>query len=353
MPTMPNAAFRSTAFSNRHCTRARRRRRGLLDVAACAGHGADLSVVGREPRAANRRERARPSLGARLSARRPHAGDRAARPPAHRQPGRQAVAAGRRAAEGLRVAARADCSTSCLDRDFAQNQTIYFCFADPVSGGARTALASARLNDEAAAPRLDDLKVIFRQEGPPSRGLHFGCRIVQARDGNLFLTQGDHGSYRDEAQNLGNHLGKVIRIRPDGSVPPDNPFVNTRGRQAGDLELRPSQLAGRRAPSADRQAVGDRARSARRRRDQHSARRQELRLAGDRLRHRLQRREDPPEHAARRHGAAGLELGAVDRDLRHDVLHRRPVSGVARQRARRRAGRARRCRGSNSTARRS
>ena len=115
------------------------------------------------------------------------------------------------------------------DRDYAQNQTIYFCFADPVNGGARTALASARLNDETAAPRLSDLKVIFRQEGPPSRGLHFGCRIVQAQDGNLFLTQGEHGIYRGEAQNLGNHLGKVIRIRPDGSVPPDNPFVNQPG----------------------------------------------------------------------------------------------------------------------------
>ena len=115
------------------------------------------------------------------------------------------------------------------DRDYAQNQTIYFCYADPVSGGARTALASARLNDEAAAPSLTDVKVIFRQEGPPSRGRHFGCRIVQARDGNLFLTQGDHGSYPDEAQNLGNHIGKVVRIRPDGSVPPDNPFVNTPG----------------------------------------------------------------------------------------------------------------------------
>jgi glucose/arabinose dehydrogenase len=116
-----------------------------------------------------------------------------------------------------------------LDRDFAQNQTIYFCYADPVSGGARTSLASARLNDEATAPTLGDLKVIFRQEGPASRGTHFGCRIVQDRNGNLFLTLGDHGSYQDEAQNLGNHIGKIVRIRPDGSVPPDNPFVNTAG----------------------------------------------------------------------------------------------------------------------------
>jgi glucose/arabinose dehydrogenase len=73
--------------------------------------------------------------------------------------------------------------------------------------------------------RLDDVKIIFRQEGPLSSGGHYGCRIVQANDGNLFVTLGEHFKYRDEAQNLGNHLGKLIRIAPDGSVPADNPFV--------------------------------------------------------------------------------------------------------------------------------
>jgi glucose/arabinose dehydrogenase len=111
-----------------------------------------------------------------------------------------------------------------LDRDFANNSTIYFCYSDPVEGGAQTALARARL-DAGASPRLTDVQRIFRQEGPPSNGLHFGCRIVQARDGNLFLTTGDHFGPRDRAQTLDNHLGKVIRIAPDGSVPKDNPFV--------------------------------------------------------------------------------------------------------------------------------
>src|SRR5215470_5401762 len=115
-----------------------------------------------------------------------------------------------------------------LDRDYAQNNTIYFCFAEPVDGGARTALARAKLID-AATPRLDDVKVIFHQDGPLSRGNHFGCRIAQTADGNLFLTMGDHFIYRNEAQNLANHLGKIVRIRPDGSVPPDNPFVNRTG----------------------------------------------------------------------------------------------------------------------------
>jgi glucose/arabinose dehydrogenase len=109
-----------------------------------------------------------------------------------------------------------------IDKSYAQNKTIYFCFAERTSGGGRTALARARLND--GNGRLDDVKIIFRQEGPLSSGNHYGCRIVQAADGNLFVTLGEHFAYRDEAQNLGNHLGKIIRIAPDGSSPSDNPF---------------------------------------------------------------------------------------------------------------------------------
>ena len=74
-------------------------------------------------------------------------------------------------------------------------------------------------------PRLADLTVIFRQEGSSGSSMHFGCRIVQASDANLFLTLGEQFTHRDQAQNLGNHLGKIVRVRPDGSVPPDNPFV--------------------------------------------------------------------------------------------------------------------------------
>jgi aldose sugar dehydrogenase len=110
-----------------------------------------------------------------------------------------------------------------IDKSYAQNKTIYFCFAEPTDGGGRTAVARAKLNDRRG--RLDEVKIIFRQEGPLSSGNHYGCRIVQANDGNLFVTLGEHFNYRDEAQNLGNHLGKLIRIAPDGSTPADNPFV--------------------------------------------------------------------------------------------------------------------------------
>jgi glucose/arabinose dehydrogenase len=111
------------------------------------------------------------------------------------------------------------------DRDFARNAAIYFCFAERVSGGGRTAVARATLAGDAGAPKLDDVRTIFRQEGPLSSGNHYGCRIAQAPDGHLFVALGDHYTYRDEAQNLANHLGKLVRIAPDGAVPKDNPFV--------------------------------------------------------------------------------------------------------------------------------
>jgi glucose/arabinose dehydrogenase len=115
-----------------------------------------------------------------------------------------------------------------LDRQFASNSTIYFCFAEPAEGGGRTSMARARLVTE-GAPRLEDVKIIFRQQGSLSSGNHWGCRIVQMPDDNLFLTLGDHFTPRDEAQNLRNHLGKIVRIKPDGSAPPDNPFVGRQG----------------------------------------------------------------------------------------------------------------------------
>lgn len=115
-----------------------------------------------------------------------------------------------------------------LDRAFAQNRTIYFSYAEPFDGGGRTALARAVLDTE-GAPRLTNVKVIYRQHGPASHGPHFGGRIAQARDGNLFLTAGEHFTGRDMAQTLDNGLGKVLRITPDGDAPKDNPFVGKPG----------------------------------------------------------------------------------------------------------------------------
>jgi glucose/arabinose dehydrogenase len=115
-----------------------------------------------------------------------------------------------------------------LDKDFARNGTLYLCYAERTGNGGRTSVARGKLND-GERPRLSDVKVIFRQEGPLSSGYHYGCRIAQGADGNLFVALGDHFSPRDEAQNLGNHIGKIVRITPDGAAPGDNPFVGRDG----------------------------------------------------------------------------------------------------------------------------
>jgi glucose/arabinose dehydrogenase len=114
-----------------------------------------------------------------------------------------------------------------LASDFARSHEIFFCYAEPYQGGARIAVARARLN-EGTPPALSAVKTIFRQKGPPDHGFNIGCRIVQAKDGNLFVTLGDHFD-APMAQRLDNDLGKIVRIAPDGKAPPDNPFVGKPG----------------------------------------------------------------------------------------------------------------------------
>jgi aldose sugar dehydrogenase len=113
------------------------------------------------------------------------------------------------------------------DSDFARNRTVFFCFSEPGGGANSTALARAEL--AADQSRLDNVKVIFSQKPKVSSSAHFGCRIVQARDGTLFLTLGDRYSRMRDAQTLDNHHGKVVRINKDGSVPKDNPFQGRAG----------------------------------------------------------------------------------------------------------------------------
>lgn len=114
-----------------------------------------------------------------------------------------------------------------LSPDYANDRTIFFSYAQPTARGARTAVARAVLDPDGLS--LNSVKVIFAQKEDPSGGHHWGSRLVFGRDGNLFVTLGDRFSFRDSAQDLNSHLGKIVRIRPDGSVPPDNPFVGRQG----------------------------------------------------------------------------------------------------------------------------
>jgi glucose/arabinose dehydrogenase len=110
-----------------------------------------------------------------------------------------------------------------LDPNFADNRLIYFTYAETRGDGNATTAARARLNE--AGTGLENLAIIFRQEPTYAGNNHFGSRLAFAPDGTLFITTGERFNLRDKAQDLSTDLGKVIRIRPDGTVPPDNPFV--------------------------------------------------------------------------------------------------------------------------------
>jgi glucose/arabinose dehydrogenase len=118
-----------------------------------------------------------------------------------------------------------------LDPAYAKNNLIYWSFAEPREGkDNNTAVARGRLVD-GAAPRVDNVEVIFHQSPSMASGAHFGSRLVFARDGTLFVTMGDRSATpgRMQAQNMDSLIGKIARINPDGSIPKDNPFVGRAG----------------------------------------------------------------------------------------------------------------------------
>jgi aldose sugar dehydrogenase len=116
-----------------------------------------------------------------------------------------------------------------LDPKFADNALVYLSYSEPGEGDERgrngTAVARGRLDGD----RLADVQVVFRQKPKIASTNHFGSRLVFAPDGRLFVTLGERFSERNEAQNLGNHIGKVVRIEADGRVPADNPFAKMPG----------------------------------------------------------------------------------------------------------------------------
>jgi len=112
-----------------------------------------------------------------------------------------------------------------VDPKFTENRLIYISYAEPGEGGAGTAVARGRLGEA----DLEDVQVIYRQQPKVEGNNHFGSRLVFANDGTLFVTQGERQAYREQAQDLGSDLGKLVRINPDGSVPKDNPFVGRSG----------------------------------------------------------------------------------------------------------------------------
>lgn len=119
-----------------------------------------------------------------------------------------------------------------LDPAFASNRLVYWSYAQPRgSGGNGTAVARGRLSEQDGQARITDAQVIFEQQPALDSTKHFGSRLVFGRDGNLFVTLGERSIIpgRMQARQLDSLLGKVARIRPDGSAPSDNPFIGEEG----------------------------------------------------------------------------------------------------------------------------
>lgn len=110
-----------------------------------------------------------------------------------------------------------------LDVDFANNQKLYLSYATGDRKANSTQLMSATLD----GMRLKNQRILFTASPMKSTAHHFAGRIAQMDDGSVLLTVGDGFNYREQAQTLDNHFGKIVRINQDGSPHRDNPFLNT------------------------------------------------------------------------------------------------------------------------------
>ena len=112
-----------------------------------------------------------------------------------------------------------------LSPQFESDRTIFLSFSEPREGGNGTSVARARLSADGRS--LEHVRVIFRAEPTYEGTMHYGSRLAFGADGMLYITTGERSvtAMRKHAQALDNHLGKTLRIQPDGGVPKDNPFA--------------------------------------------------------------------------------------------------------------------------------
>jgi aldose sugar dehydrogenase len=119
-----------------------------------------------------------------------------------------------------------------LHPEFSKNRLVYLTYSHGTEEANRTRLARATFDGKS----LSNLQVIFEVSQSKSGGQHFGSRIVWLPDGTMLLAIGDGGNppiqlegdlIRKQAQNLRSHLGKIVRLKDDGSIPSDNPFAKS------------------------------------------------------------------------------------------------------------------------------
>ena len=117
-------------------------------------------------------------------------------------------------------------SDVAIDPNFADNRLIYLSFSAPDSNQPKLnqlKVIQARLDGNV----LVDHKTIFKSDPPRKTAAHYGARLAFLADGTLLITSGDGFNYREQAQVLDNHFGKILRYNTDGSIPQDNPFTTT------------------------------------------------------------------------------------------------------------------------------
>ena len=119
-----------------------------------------------------------------------------------------------------------------LHPDFENNQWIYLSFSAKGEDGYGTEVIRGRLD----GMELKDVEKIFAASPKGDGGRHFGSRLLFAPDGKLFITLGDRGD-QDRAQKMNDHAGSLIRLNDDGSVPEDNPFINTKNAKPESYTL--------------------------------------------------------------------------------------------------------------------
>ena len=125
----------------------------------------------------------------------------------------------------LYVAAQGGLLEVLVPEAFSQNQQLLLSYVCGDANANTLCLATARWDQQ----QLTDIRQVFKAEPYRKGAAHYGGRMLQLPDNSILLTLGDGFDYREQAQNPANHLGKIVRLLPDGSVPADNPFIDQAG----------------------------------------------------------------------------------------------------------------------------
>ncbi len=128
--------------------------------------------------------------------------------------------------DGLFVDAQAGLFEVLLSTDFSSSRELFLSYACGTADANATCVSRAQLSPQPPY-QLQQVQQIFRATPDKKGSAHYGARMTWWADGTLLLSLGDGFDYREQAQNLNSHLGKVVRINRDGSIPADNPYTHT------------------------------------------------------------------------------------------------------------------------------